>query len=272
MTAMHPLPGTSVQAFAVPVARPAHVARPSSPFAAMSAAVATISKRMRLNIFAHSDTPEPNQPPAAPPATTPASAPPAKPSKTYPADLIVWGIVVRAGFDEMDDPWYHRGITQHAYLEGSDDVALCGFRPPVSGPRSRRRPRLGMPSAADHPMCGMCARMVVAPRPRVPVPVQPFRPAVAMPVRPGAAVPLPSPVSVAPRSATPPPSPVARLAPGPAHAQPVAPTPQPAGVATSPWVQRHAGGTEPPAPSVSLPVSHDSGLLARGVHLDDITD
>ena len=35
MTAMHPLPGTSVQAFAVPVARPAHVARPSSPFAAM---------------------------------------------------------------------------------------------------------------------------------------------------------------------------------------------------------------------------------------------
>jgi hypothetical protein len=196
---------------------------------------------------------------------------PAKPAKTYPADLIVWGIVVRAGFDELDDPWYHRGITQHAYLEGHDDVALCGFRPPVTGSRGRRRPRLGLPSATDHPMCGICARMVVAPRPRVPVPVQPYRPAIAVPVASGAAAPQSAPVSAAPRPATTP-MPAPQLARGVPVAQPVAPTPQPVASATSPWVQRNAGDTKSPAPTASLPVSHDSGLLARGVHLDDPTD
>ena len=250
MTAMHPLPGTSVQAIVIPAAHRAHPGHSHGPFAAMSAAVATISNRMRLNLFAHRDIPEPSQPPTPPPpGTSPGAAPgptaPAKPAKTYPADLIVWGIVVRAGFDEMDDPWYHRGITQHAYLEGHDDAALCGFRPPVTGTRGRRRPRLGLPSAADHPMCGICARMVVAPRPRVPVPVQPYRPAIAVPVAPGVAAPQPAPVSVAPRSATTP-SPVAPVAPGVPVAQPVAPT-------------------------TSLPASHDSGLLARGVHLDETT-
>jgi hypothetical protein len=227
---------------------------------------------MRLNFFAHRDIPEPGQPPTPPPLGTapgaaPAPAAPAKPARTYPADLIVWGIVVRAGFDELDDPWYHRGITQHAYLEGHDDVALCGFRPPVTGTRGRRRPRLGLPSAADHPMCGICARMVVAPRPRVPVPVQPYRPAVPVPVAPGMAAPQPAPVSVAPRSATT----TALSAP-----VPVAPTAAPSGppmpAPMSPWVRRYAGDSESAAPTASLPVSHDSGLLARGVHLDDTTD
>ena len=178
MTAMHPLPGTSVQAIVIPVAHRAHPGHSHGPFAAMSAAVATISNRMRLNFFAHRDIPEPSQPPTPPPpGTSPGAAPgptaPAKPAKTYPADLIVWGIVVRAGFDEMDDPWYHRGITQHAYLEGHDDAALCGFRPPVTGTRGRRRPRLGLPSAADHPMCGICARMVVRRGPACPCPSSP---------------------------------------------------------------------------------------------------
>jgi hypothetical protein len=275
---MRPLPGRSAQAIAIPVAHPAHPAHSSS-LAAMAAAVATISNRMRLNFFAHRDTPEPSQPSAPPPQAPPPGAgpvppAPARPAKTYPADMIVWGIVIRPGFDELDDPWYHRGVTQHAYVEGSDEAALCGFRPPLTGSRGRRRPRLGLPSAADHPMCGMCARMVVTPRPRVPVPVQPFRPAVAVPVAPGVAVPRPVPVSVAPRSATTPamPAQAAPAAPGAPAARSAASAQPPAGATTSPWVRRYAGGNEPAAPAASVPVSHDSGLLARGVHLDGTPD
>jgi hypothetical protein len=147
----------------------------------MSATFATINHWMRLNIFARNQPPEPERADAPPPL----AAVGVPPGKTFPADEIVWGIVIRNGYDEMDDPWYHRGTTQHAYLEGNDNVAICGFRPPQSGPRSRRRARLGMPTVGLHPMCGICARMVVAPRPRVPVPVQAGRPPVAVPVSPG---------------------------------------------------------------------------------------
>jgi hypothetical protein len=272
---MRPLPGPSAKAIAIPVARSAFPGH-SSPWAAMTATFATISNRMRLNFFAHRDVPEPSQPPtpplAAPSGASPASSPPARPSKTYPADLIVWGITIRAGFDELDDPWYHRGITQHAYLEGNDDAALCGFRPPATGSRGQRRPRLGLPSASDHPMCGMCARMVVAPRPRVPVPVQPFRPAVAVPVTPAVAAPRPVPVNGAPIPATTPGVPAAMPAPRVPAAPVGAPSQPTAPVATSPWVRRYAGGPEPAATSLPLPVSHDSGLLARGVHLEDTAD
>jgi hypothetical protein len=286
MTAIRPLPGTSVPPIAAVFPRPAQPATPGRPSIGLAAAVATISHRMRLNIFAHRDNPEPRQPSAPQPPASAAPAPPARPNKTYPADLIVWGIVIRSGFDEMDDPWYHRGVTQHAYVEGNDLAALCGFRPPISGPRERRRPRLGLPSAADHPMCGTCARMVVAPRPRVPVPVQPFRPAVAVPVAPGTApmvpgaVPgapagVPSPVAVAPRPAP------APIVPGPAGSGPAAVGAPPAVVApaqggspqapaVSPWVKRHTPAPTPPAPV--LPASHDAGLMARGVHLTDTED
>ena len=141
--------------------------------------------------------------------------------KTFPADEVVWGIVIRNGFDEIDDPWYHRGTTQHAYLEGNDNVAICGFRPPQSGPRTRRRSRLGLPTTGEHPMCGMCARLVVAPRPRVPVPVHPLRPAVAVPVAGSATHAL----AVAP------------VVGAPAGQPPQAPVP---GASTSPWVRRAA--------------------------------
>ena len=146
----------------------------------MSATFANITSRMRLNFFAHNQDHEPEPP--APTESGPATA--RVPSgKTFPADEVVWGIVIRNGFDELDDPWYHRGTTQHAYLEGNDNVAICGFRPPQSGPRTRRRSRLGLPTAGEHPMCGSCARMVVAPRPRVPVRVHRSRPAVPVPAR-----------------------------------------------------------------------------------------
>jgi hypothetical protein len=202
---------------------------------------------MRLNLFAQRDAPEPGQPAATPPsATSPAPVAPAKPARTYPADLVVWGFVVRNGFDELDDPLYHRGVTQHAYLEGDDTVALCGFRPPVSGPRDRRRARLGLPSASDHPMCGMCARMVTAPRPRVPVPVQPYRPSVPIPVASGQAG---LPVAAAARV------PVPVVAPAPSGPMVAAVPPRQASPATSPWVQRYA--PQPSTQPGSLPESRE---------------
>jgi hypothetical protein len=200
---------------------------------------------MRLNLFARNQDPEPEQPASDPSGST-ASMPHS--GQTFPADEVVWGIVIRNGFDEMDDPWYHRGTTQHAYLEGNDNVAICGFRPPQSGPRTRRRSRLGLPTAGEHPMCGMCARLVVAPRPRVPVPVQSSRPPVAVPVtRPyPAPAPNPAPVPVAPVTAQ-------------------APIPT-----VSPWVRDRT--VAPPAPegmiSVEFNGAHDTGLLQRGVHAE----
>jgi hypothetical protein len=203
--------------------------------------------------------------------------------KTFPADEVVWGIAIRNGFDEMDDPGYHRGTTQHAYLEGNDNVAICGFRPPQSGPRTRRRSRLGLPSSGENPMCGMCARMVVAPRPRVPIPIQPGRPPVALPIAPGT---LPAPVAP---GAGPPMTVGAMPAPVPAGATPIAvppgvalpsgapplqaPTNAPAAAPAhtpSPWVRRRSGVEEPEPMTITVDLAarHDSGLLERGVHAD----
>ncbi len=188
--------------------------------------------------------------------------------RTFPADEVVWGIVVRPGFDELYDPFYHRGTTQHAYLEGNDGVAICGFRPPRTGPRTRRRSRLALPTAGTHPMCGMCARKVVAPRPRVAVPVNPARPSVAVPV---AARPAITAVSTAahPTAAV---GATARSAPvahGPGatngNSQPIPhrppqPTVRGAGPGMTPWVRRVAGSASSPT------ASH--GLMGRGVHAD----
>jgi hypothetical protein len=90
-------------------------------------------------------------------------------------------------------------------------------------------------------MCGMCARMVVAPRPRVPVPVQSGRQVAVTVARTGShAMPLP-------------------IAPGA--------LPAPATAPVSPWVRRAAG--EAPVPNPGLrPDSHDAGLMARGVHTE----
>jgi len=203
---------------------------------------------MRLNLFARNDDPEPQPQARLDPAPT-------RPhhGKTFPADEIVWGIVVRNGFDELDDPVYHRGVTQHAYLEGHDETAICGFRPPQSGPRTRRRARLGLPSAGQHPMCGICARMVVAPRPRVPVPVQMTHPPVAVPIGP-AQERTPMPILVAqPAGAAP---------------TPVAPFAGPPEATTSPWVRNRTSAAEktPAPPTVDIAARHDSGLLQRGVH------
>jgi hypothetical protein len=222
----------------------------------MSATFGTISSLMRLSLFTHIHTAEPGHPSASQqPAALPA-APQPRHGKTFPADEIVWGIVIRNGFDELDDPWYHRGTTQHAYLEGNDDVAICGFRPPQSGPRTRRRSRLGLPTPGEHPMCGICARMVVAPRPRVPIAVNPARPVVPVPVVPGSVPPRPvaAPVPVVPRASVMPGAPAG--------------TP-PMGMPPSPRVQQAPGApqTSPPT-NVPRASSPDAGPLARGVRAD----
>lgn len=186
-------------------------------------------------------------------------APPPQPTrgKTFPADEVVWGIAVRNGYDEIDDPSYHRGTTQHAYLEGNDNVAICGFRPPQSGPRTRRRSRLGLPTSGEHPMCGMCARMVVAPRPRAPIPVHSSRPAVAVPVRPArppVAVPVTASVGTSVTAAV---APRASIAPV-ATAGPVNGTAAPAAALVrveSPWVKQRSGIET----SSATTAKHDSG-------------
>ncbi len=234
----------------------------------MSVTFATITNRMRLDFFSHNHTPEPDQSSAPPPVAATAKPPT---GKTFPADEIVWGIVIRNGFDELDDPWYHRGTTQHAYLEGHDNVAICGFRPPQSGARSRRRSRLGLPTPGEHPMCGMCARMVVAPRPRVPVPVGGSRAPVVIPVARSAAMPAqsvpaaqsvpvaqPVPVAAAPVAAAPP------ATPSPAAA------PRAGAATTSPWVRQLSDVDEADGDSMTIELSgsHDTGLLKRGVHTE----
>jgi hypothetical protein len=214
---------------------------------------------MRLNLFTQNQEPEPEQPSSSQPGTSTARPPT---GRTFPADEVVWGIVIRNGFDEIDDPWYHRGTTQHAYLEGNDNVAICGFRPPQSGPRTRRRSRLGLPTTGEHPMCGSCARMVVAPRPRVPVPVQGSRPPVAVPVTRPVPQPAPRPVAM-PVS-----KPIAAAV--PTAPTPAAPTVEAAATSESPWVRNRtdAGDTPEGSVTVDLGSTHDSGLLERGVRTE----
>ena len=185
-----PSPSTSVSIVASPRAGAARASGRPAPRRSMGAILGTISYRMRRSFFSRNPSPQPE--PAGPVNAAESAGQRPRTGKTFPADEVVWGIAIRNGFDEMDDPGYHRGTTQHAYLEGNDNVAICGFRPPQSGPRTRRRSRLGLPSSGENPMCGMCARMVVAPRPRVPIPIQPGRPPVALPIAPGT---LPAPVA-----------------------------------------------------------------------------
>ena len=183
-------------------------------------------------------------------------------SITFPADEVLWGVAVRPGFDELDDPYYHRGLTQHAYLAGNDNVALCGVRPPLSGPRNRRRPRLSLPSAGVNPMCGTCARRVVAPRTRVALPVQPGRPTVAVPIQQGAPLrPMPVGAGVTPRTFAPGvaggaslngrPDQRASVPPAPQAAQggPAAPQVGPAAVAPAAPPTSTGSEAHPPAPA-----------------------
>lgn len=232
-------PGTYPSIARYPDLKVAEPATHRTSLRSMIATFGTISWRMRLNLFSRDHTSD------ASPTTEPADVQPAPAERPpsdmkFPADEVVWGIAIRNGYDEIDDPFYHRGTTQHAYLEGNDSVAICGFRPPQSGPRTRRRSRLGLPTTGEHPMCGMCARMVVAPRPRAPIPVQSGRPPVAVPIRPGrppVAVPVATAGGRAPVPATPP----AGVGPIPSPASVNGAAPAPTQATVSPWVKQRSG-------------------------------
>lgn len=107
-------------------------------------------------------------------------------------------------------------------------------------------------------MCGSCARMVVAPRPRVPVPVRGNRPPVAVPVQPGQQ-PMPQPVPV----------PVAQPGANPTAPAAAVPQAQPGTPSVSPWVaNRTVAGETKGTITVELGATHDGGLLKRGVHTE----
>jgi len=100
----------------------------------------------------------------------------------FAVDKVMWGVAIRAGFSELDDPWYHRGLTGHAFLAGDDQAALCGHRPRRRGFWSRRPVKLGLPSDHFNPMCRECAQIVARLRQPVAVPVTPARSTVPVPV------------------------------------------------------------------------------------------
>ena len=101
----------------------------------------------------------------------------------FAIDKVMWGVPIRTGFSELDDPWYHRGLTGHAFLVGDDQAALCGYQPRRRGFLSRRRPKLGLPSDRINPMCRECAQSVALLCRPLAVPVTPVRSRVPVPIR-----------------------------------------------------------------------------------------
>lgn len=87
------------------------------------------------------------------------SAPPA----LWQEEQVIWGVARRAGLDEQDDPKAHAGLTQHAFEQGNDDRAICGFEPPkrASSPTSKPRPQLSMPNPRLNPRCPKCLKLMV---------------------------------------------------------------------------------------------------------------
>ena len=70
---------------------------------------------------------------------------------------VIWGVRRKMGYDVVDDPWRHRGITQHAYYVGHDTIALCGYRPF----RWRRSIRVPLAAATElNPACPSCLAAV----------------------------------------------------------------------------------------------------------------
>jgi hypothetical protein len=78
-------------------------------------------------------------------------------------DAVAWGVAIRDGYDELYDPSYHRDVTGHAYLKGSDREALCGYRLPHRSFFTRQRVKLGMMTSGVHGRCEQCAETVDTP-------------------------------------------------------------------------------------------------------------
>jgi hypothetical protein len=130
------------------------------------------------------------QPTAIPGPMGPASAqdaisrPGASPASDLrvPTEVVMWGVDILDGFDELYDPWHSRGQKGHAFPMGDDTVALCGHRPGKRMLLARRQVKLGLPSAGLHPVCGKCAKRVTSIVRRMAVPVAPAHASVPVPI------------------------------------------------------------------------------------------
>lgn len=89
---------------------------------------------------------------------------PREPSPTFTEAQVIWGVPLREGHSDDDDPRAHQGVAQHAFEIGSDERAVCGFEPPkrTHGTYKAPRPQLGLPSGRYNPRCKKCAALVVA--------------------------------------------------------------------------------------------------------------
>jgi hypothetical protein len=74
---------------------------------------------------------------------------------------VLWGVPLREGHSDTDDPIPHAKLVQHAFLLGVDERAVCGFKPPrrTSLADASPRPRLAL-SGTDNPRCPRCAALV----------------------------------------------------------------------------------------------------------------
>jgi hypothetical protein len=70
------------------------------------------------------------------------------------ADEIIWGVRRKYGYSEIDDPFVHRGLEQHAFVVGAYGVAMCGAK--TYGWRKPRHIRLAVPTE-DNPLCRKCS-------------------------------------------------------------------------------------------------------------------
>ena len=77
-------------------------------------------------------------------------------SREIPSELLLWGVRRRRGYSEIDDPWSHDGLDQHAFVVGNDTAALCGFRP-----FRWRSPAVPLAIARDeNPRCRRCLAVI----------------------------------------------------------------------------------------------------------------
>lgn len=78
-------------------------------------------------------------------------------SHAFASDEILWGVRRRAGYSEIDDPRAYSRREAHAFIFGSDAVALCGFRP-------RRSWHVGAPTSLAIPteLNPRCPRCILA--------------------------------------------------------------------------------------------------------------
>jgi hypothetical protein len=76
---------------------------------------------------------------------------------------VLWGIPLREGHSDDNDPAGHRGSVQHAFPLGVDVRAICGYEPPKH-PTAGGRPRAALALASDayNPRCLNCATLVRA--------------------------------------------------------------------------------------------------------------